>query len=136
MADEKKYNLAQFRFHGKNAKKITNDGFKVTRKQDITERTSSDSHNPYDVEFGKETFEWELSDVAPKHRKFFEEVMDNQKENPSELPNIATYDYNELTGDLVADDIFYGVWVSEVSKENANQPFSVKGGARRKKRVS
>lgn len=133
MADEKKYNLAQFVFEDT---KITNDSFKTTRKMEINERNCTDSHNPYDIEFGKETYEWEASDIAPVHRKFFEKVMDNQKSNPTNLPMIATYDYNELSGDLVEDDVFYGVWVEEISKENANQPFSVKGGAKQKKSIT
>ena len=45
---------------------------------------------------------------------------------------ISTYDYSEVTGDLVEDDVYDEVWVEELSKENANKPFSVKGGAMRK----
>lgn len=130
MADETTYNLAQFIF---NDTKITNDSFKTTRKQDITERTCTESHNPYDLEVGKETFEWDMSDIAPKHRKFFEDIMDSQKRN--EFGMVATYDYNEETGDLVEDDVYYNVYVTEISKENANKPFSIKGGALRKKRA-
>ena len=48
------------------------------------------------------------------------------------LPMISTYDYSEISGDIVEDDVFVDVWVEEISKENANKPFSVKGGAKKK----
>ena len=73
-----------------------------------------------------------MDDIDPQHRSFFEDILDMQKALPEELPYIATYDYVEGTGDLVEDDVYYGVWVEEISKEKANQPFSVKGGALRK----
>lgn len=130
MADEKRYNLAQFFY---NDTKIIFDGIKTTRKQEVTERTSRDDHSPYAVDFGKESFEWEASDIDQSFRKFFDEIMDNQKRNPGQLATISTYDYNKETGDLVEDDVFYGVWVEELSKENVNEPFSVKGGALSKK---
>jgi len=127
---ETRYNLAQALFRNT---EITTDSFKTTRKQDTETYTACNSHSPYAVAFGAESFEWEMSDIDPLMRKFFEEVMDYQKENPNDLGLFATYDFNEITGDLVEDDVYYDAFITEISKENANKPFSVKGEALRKK---
>ncbi len=127
---EKRCNLAQALFRNT---EITTDGFKTTRKQDTETYTACNSHSPYAVAFGAESYEWEMSDIDPLMRKFFEEVMDYQKENPNDLGLFATYDFNEITGDLVEDDVYYDAFITEISKENANKPFSVKGEALRKK---
>lgn len=129
MPTETRYSLAQFTFNGE---EIICDGFKTTRKQDVEKHTCTNSHNAYAVSFGKEEYDWDMDDIDPQYRKFFEDILDMQKALPDELPYIATYDYVEGTGDLVEDDVYYGVWVEEISKEKANQPFSVKGGALRK----
>lgn len=131
MAEEKRYNLAQIIF---NDTEITTDKFKVTRKQDADEYTATNSHNPYALSFSSETFEYELTDVDPLQRGFFKDLMTAQQENPNDLPMIATYDFNEITGDLVEDDVFYDCYIKELSKENANDPFSVKGQALRMKK--
>lgn len=129
MPTETRYSLAQFTFNGE---EILCDSFKTTRKQDITKHTATNSHNAYAVSFGQEEYDWDMDDIDPQHRQFFEDILDQQKAMPDELPYIATYDYVEGTGDLIEDDVYYGVWVEEISKEKANQPFSVKGGALRK----
>jgi len=127
---ETRYNLAQALFRNT---EITTDSFKTTRKQDTETYTACNSHSPYAVAFGAESYEWEMSDIDPLMRKFFDEVMDYQKENPNDLGLFATYDFNEITGDLVEDDVYYDAYITEISKENANKPFSVKGEALRKK---
>lgn len=129
MATVTRYNLAQIVYEDQ---KITTDSFKTTRKMDAEEYTSSDSYSPYAVSFSNETYEWEMSDIDPTFRSFFEEMMDNQKKDPNNLAMIATFDYNPDTGDIVEDDTFDGAYITELSKEKANQPFSVKGGAIRK----
>lgn len=129
MVNEVRYSLAQFVFNGT---EITCDSFKTTRKQDTEKYTATNSHNAYAVSFGQEEYDWDMDDIDPQFRKFFEDILDMQKTLPDELPYIATYDYVEGTGDLVEDDVYYGVWVEELGKEKANQPFSVKGGALRK----
>ena len=129
MATETRYSLAQFTFNGE---EIICDSFKTTRKQDVTKHTCTSSHNAYAVSFGQEEYEWDMDDIDPDYREFFEDILDMQKELPEELPYIATYDFVEATGDVEEDDVYYGVWVEEISKEKANQPFSVKGGALRK----
>lgn len=129
MPTETRYSLAQFTFNGE---EILCDSFKTTRKQDITKHTATNSHNAYAVSFGQEEYDWDMDDIDPQYRQFFEDILDMQKALPEELPYIATYDYVEGTGDLIEDDVYYGVWVEEISKEKANQPFSVKGGALRK----
>ena len=129
MANVKRYNLAQFVFDDT---QIRVDKFKTTRKQDVESLTACNSHSPYAVMFGAEEFEWEASDIDPIFRSFFSDVMDRQKEDPTDLAMISTYDYSEISGDLVEDDVFDEVWVEELEKENANKPFTVKGGARKK----
>ena len=129
MANVKRYNLAQFVFDDT---QIRVDEFKTTRKQDVESLTACNSHSPYAVMFGAEEFEWEASDIDPVFRSFFSDVMDRQKEDPTDLAMISTYDYSEISGDLVEDDVFDEVWVEELEKENANKPFTVKGGARMK----
>ena len=47
----------------------------------------------------------------------------------------ASNDYNKATGDLVEDDAYGGAYITEISKENANKPFSVKGGATKKIKI-
>lgn len=129
MANVKRYNLAQFVFDDT---QLRVDGFKTTRKLEAESLTACNSHSPYATMFGKEEFEWEASDIDPIYRSFFSDVMDRQKEDPTDLAMISTYDYSEMSGDLVEDDVFDEVWVEELSKENANKPFTVKGGARKK----
>ena len=129
MASVQRYNLAQIVYEDN---QITTQTFKTTRKLDSEEYTASNSYNSYAVNLSKETFEWEMSDIDPKYRSFFEDMMDKQKANPDELAMVATYDYNPETGDIVEDDVYDGAYITEISKENANKPFSVKGGALRK----
>lgn len=129
MPTETRYSLAQITFNGE---EVLCDSFKTTRKQEVEKMTSTGSHNAYAVTFGKEEYDWDMDDIDPEFRPFFEEILDQQKALPEELPYIATYDFVEATGDVIEDDVYYGVWVEEISKEKANQPFSVKGGALRK----
>ncbi len=129
MATVQRYNLAQIVYEDT---QITTDSFKTTRKIDAEEYNSTNSYSPYAVNFSNETYEWEMSEIDPTYRSFFEDMMDRQKADPSNLAMVATYDYNPETGDLVEDDIYDGAYITEISKENANQPFDVKGGAIRK----
>lgn len=129
MANVTRYNLAQFIYEDN---EITCDSFKTTQKIDSTELTASNSYNPYGVDLEKESFEWELSDVASHHRAFFQEMWEKQQIDPNDLAMVATFDYNPKTGDIAEDDTYDGVYITEISKESANKPFSVKGGALRK----
>lgn len=131
MADEKRYNLCQVVFKDK---EIIHETLKITRKQEAEELTSNSSHNAYAVQFGNETFEFELSDVDPLQRGFFNEIMTAQQSNPSDLPMIAGYDWNEHNGDLVESDVYYDAYITEISTENVNNPFSVKGSCLRMKK--
>jgi len=126
MADTVRYNLAQLMF---DETEIICDSFKTTRKMDSEELTATNSNNPYDVQYGKESIEWEASDIDPALRPAVTEIYNNQKRDPSRKGTISSYDFNEITGDLIPDDIFYGAYITELSKESANQPFSIKGGA-------
>lgn len=129
MAAVQRYNLAQIVYEDQ---QITTDTFKTTRKLDSEEYTASNSYNAYAVNLTKETFEWEMSDIDPTFRPFFEDMMNRQKADPTDLATVATYDYNSENGDIVEDDVYDGAYITEISKENANKPFSVKGGAIKK----
>ena len=129
MATVKRYNLARFTFDGE---RIVTKTFKTTRKIGVDKLTSSDSHVPYSVMFKEEELDWDISDVDPTYRPFFDKIIDKQKEDPTNLPYIATYDYSEVGGELIEDDVFDEVWVEEISKDTGNKPFSVKGGAIKK----
>lgn len=61
-------------------------------------------------------------------------MMTAQQENPADLPMIAAYDYNEINGDLVESEVYYGAYITEISNENVNNPFSVKGSCLRMKK--
>lgn len=129
MATTRRYNLAQFVFEDT---EIPTDKFKTKRKIEAETLTACNSHSPYATMFSKEEFEWEASDIDPLYRQFFENAVEKQKEDPTTLAMISTYDYSEVDGDLVEDDVYDGVWIEEIEKENANKPFSVKGGAKKK----
>ena len=129
MANVTRYNLAQFLF---DETEIRVGSFKTTRKQSTEQLTACNSHRPYAVMFGKEELSWEASNIDPIYRTFFEEVMDRQKADPTNLGRVTTYDYSEITMDIQEDDAFVDVWVEELSKETANKPFSAKGSAMRK----
>lgn len=124
-----RYNLASIIYEDK---EIITETFKTTRKLDTEEYKASNSYQPYAINFKSETFEWEMSKIDPIYRSFFEDLLDNHKNDPGQLCTLATYDYNPITGDLVEDDVYDGAFIKEISKENANKPFSVKGGALRK----
>lgn len=129
MANEMRYNLAQFVFDDT---QIRTDTFKTTRKIEAETLSACNSHSPYATMFKKEELEWECSDIDPIFRGFFEDMIERQKADPTDLAMVSTYDYSEVTGDIVEDDVYDEVWIEEISKENANKPFSVKGGARKK----
>ena len=129
MANVMRYNLAQFVFEDT---QIRTEEFKTSRKLSVEKLKASNSHTPYATMFTEEEFTWEASKIDPIYRNFFEEVIDKQKADPTNLATISTYDYSEITGDLIVDDIYDDVWVEEISKDNANKPFSVKGGAMKK----
>ncbi|MBQ6220025.1 MAG: hypothetical protein IJH63_00355 [Methanobrevibacter sp.] len=129
MANVTRYNLAQIVFEDT---EITTDSFKTTWKIETDDLTACNSYNPYGVDITSESFDWEMSDVAAHHRPFFQEMIEKQKADPTNLAMIATYDYNKYTGDIAEDDVYDGVYITELSKETANKPFSVKGGALRK----
>ena len=85
MADEKRYNLCQVVFKDK---EIIHDTLKITRKQESEELTSNSSHYPYAVQFKGETLEFELSDIDPLERKFFNEMMTAQQSRYMNLQQV------------------------------------------------
>ena len=127
MAETKRYNLAQLMFEDL---EIVADGFKTSLKKDAEDLTATNNDEPYDTQFGKKSYEWEASDIDPALRKDLVRIWEND-----ETGTIATYDFDKKTGDLIEDDVFYNAYITEVSKENANKPFSVKGAARSKKKT-
>ena len=64
MAD-KKYYLAQFVIDGIDEDIRCNE-FTVTFEMDSEERTATNSHNSYDVDYGHETITWSCDEVDPE----------------------------------------------------------------------
>ena len=126
MADSQRYNQSQFMFGDL---EVVCGGFKTSFKKDSEDLTATNSSSAYDTTFGKETVEAEASDIDPNLRKPLMKLFDaNQK------LTLATYDFDENTGNLVEDDVLYNAYIKEISKEDANKPFSVKFGATTKKK--
>lgn len=103
---------------------IVCDDFKVNFKRDSEELTATNSSTPYGTQFGKETIEAEASDIDPALRKTIKKLWEKKTRD-----TLATYDFDEDTGDLIEDDVLYGVYIKEISKEKSNKPFSIKFGA-------
>ena len=122
MADSVRYNQSQIMFGDL---EIVCGSFKTSFKTDTEDLTATNSKSPYDTQFGNETVEAEASDIDPALRKPLKKLWASQTRD-----TLSTYDFNEDTGDLIEDDVFYGAYIKEISKENANKPFSVKFGAR------
>ena len=120
--DEVRYSQSQLIFHDL---EIICDSFKVSYKRDTEELTATNSATPYGTLHGKETIEAEASDIDPLLRPELKKLWEQKVED-----TLSSYDFEEDTGNLVEDDVLYGAYLKELSKENANNPFSVKFGAR------
>ena len=96
--------------------------FKPTYKVDSEDYTASNSSVPYDASLGDITAEAEASDIDPLLRPVLKKIMLNKEKR-----TLVSYDYDEDTGNLIEDDVFYKAYIKELSKEN-NTPFSVKFG--------
>lgn len=103
---------------------IVCDDFKVNFKRDSEDLTATNSSRPYGTQFGKETIEAEASDIDPALRKPIQRLWEKKTRAP-----LATYEFDEDTGDLFEDDVLYGAYIKEISKEKSNKPFSIKIGA-------
>ena len=124
---EKTYKLAQIVMDGID-EDIRCGEFTVTREMDAEERTATNDYNAYDVDLGKETIEWTMSDVDPKFRKSISEIYNNQLAGADRF-SIATFDFNKATGELETDDVLYDCYIKNIEKTSANKPFSVEGGS-------
>ncbi len=120
MADTVRYSEGQVMFGDL---EIICDGFKVTYKRDTEDLTSLNSSTPYDTQFGKESVEAECSDVDPALRKDLKRLYEQKVKD-----TLASYDFDEDTGNLIEDDVLYGAHITELGKEDINKPFSVKFG--------
>jgi len=121
MADDVRYSQAQLMYGDL---EIVCGGFKVTFKQDSEDLTATNSTVPYDVSLGKETVEAEASDVDPALRSTIKKLFKEKAKL-----TLASYDFEEATGNLVEDDVLYNAYIKEIGKEDANKPFSIKFGA-------
>ena len=126
MADTVRYNQAILMFDDL---EIVCGGFKTSFKTESTDLTATNSSNAYDTQDGKETVEAEASDIDPALRKPIKALYDKKVKG-----TLASYDYDEATGNLIEDDVLYGARISELSKENGNEPFSIKIKARNHKK--
>ena len=122
MADSVRYSQSQLMFGDL---EIVCDSFKTSFKKDSEDLTATNSSTPYGTTFGKETIEAEASDIDPALRKAIKKLYEQQVED-----TLASYDFEESTGNLIEDDVLYGAYIKEISKENANKPFSIKFGAK------
>lgn len=122
MADTTRYSQSQLMFGDV---EIICDSFKTSFKRDSDDLTASNSSTPYGTLHGKETIEAEASDIDPALRKTLKRMWEQKVEE-----TLASYDFDEDTGDLVEDDVLYGAYIKELSKEDGVKPFSVKFGAR------
>lgn len=103
---------------------IVCESFKISFKMDSEDLTATNSSTPYGTQFGKETVEAEASGIDPALRKPLKKAMEQKIRD-----TLASYDFEESTGNLIEDDVLYGAYVKELSKENAVKPFSIKFGA-------
>lgn len=126
MADTERYNQSILMFGDL---EIICGGFKTTFKTDTEELTATNSSTAYDTQFKKDTVEAEASDIDPALRPEIKRLWNNKVRD-----TLSTYDFDESTGNLKEDDVLYGAYITEISKEDANTPFSVKFGARSYKR--
>lgn len=126
MAETVRYNQSQLMFGDL---EIVCDSFKTSFKVDTEDLTATNSSSPYDTSFGNVTVEAEASDIDPALRKTMKRLMDTKTRE-----TLSSYDFDEDTGNLVEDDVLYGAYVKEISKENGIKPFSVKFGARSSKK--
>lgn len=128
MAETIRYGQSQLMFGDL---EIVCDSFKISFKLDAEELTATNSSTPYDTQFGKESVEAEASDIDPELRKPIKKLWEKKTRD-----TLASYDFDEDTGNLIEDDVLYGAYVKEISKEDANKPFSVKFGAIKYKKQS
>lgn len=126
MADTVRYNQSILMFDDL---EIVCGGFKTSFKTDSDDLTATNSSNAYDSMDGKETVEAEASDIDPALRKPIKALYDRKVRG-----TLASYDFNEDTGSLIEDDVLYGARITEISKEDANKPFSIKIKARSHKK--
>lgn len=122
MAETTRYSQSQLMFGDL---EIICDSFKVSFKRDSDDLTATNSSTPYSSLHGKETIEAEASDIDPALRKDLKKLWEQKVED-----TLASYDFEEDTGNLIEDDVLYGAYIKEISKENGVKPFSVKFGAR------
>lgn len=121
MAESVRYGQSQLMF---GEVEIICDSFKITFKRDDEELTATNSSLPYDTQFGKESIEAEASDIDPALRKTLKRFYETKTRD-----TLASYDFEEATGNLIEDDVLYGAYIKEIGKENATKPFSIKFGA-------
>lgn len=126
MAETKRYNKAQLMYGDI---EIVCGSFKTSFKIDTTDLKATNSSTPYDTQFGDETIEAEASDIDPNLRKILKAKYEKKARE-----TLASYDFEEETGNIVEDDVLYDAYIKELSKEDANKPFSVKFGATRYKK--
>ena len=122
MADIKRYNQSILLFGDL---EIVCGSFSTSFKRDSEDLTATNSATPYDTLDGKESLEAEAKDVDPALRKTVKKLWQQKVRD-----TLATYDYDEDTGDLIEDDVFYDAKITELSKEDGYKPFSIKFGIR------
>lgn len=118
MADIKRYNQSILLFGDL---EIVCGSFNTSFKRDSEDLTATNSATPYDTLDGKENLEAEAKDIDPALRKQLKKLWQDKVRD-----TLASYDYDEDTGDIIEDDVFYDAKISELSKEDGYKPFSIK----------
>ena len=132
MAETKRYYLAQFVIDSVDEDIRCNE-FTVTFEMDAEERTATNSHNSYDVDYGHETITWSCDEVDPAFRKDLKRIWIEQMAGAPRF-TVATFDFNKSTGELESDDVLYDCYITNIEKTSANKPFSIEGGCLHYKR--
>lgn len=118
MADTKRYNQSILLFGDL---EIVCGSFSTGFKRDSEDLTATNSATPYGTLDGNDKLEAEAKDVDPALRKTVKKLWQQKVRD-----TLASYDFDEDTGDLIEDDVFYDAKITEISKENGYKPFSIK----------
>lgn len=125
-----RYTLAKF-FIGD--EEITAESLDISNSVDVTQNYGSNSKDPYSISFGQREGTFEFSNVDIKHKAFVREYMNAQYKSTVKLDDLSVYDFDEETGDVVEDNIYYEIWIDDESETSSNGEFGFSGGFRKKK---
>lgn len=121
--EEQFYNLAIFKVDGQ---EVAVDGFSANVNLEDKPLTASNQDTPYGVIFPRITNDFEIKDIKPTLRPFFEKLVQRHRENPSDLVTLNTYVLNKGSKHVGVNN-FYKAYVNNLSHDLPNLPFTAKG---------